>query len=135
MIMKISVRADTTAIIRSYFSPSAMSLNVAAVPPRYTLASDSEDCFNALLRGAALGVDPRDAFRRHRIALMGDEEPRRLTVRRQEHSQTCLEVRVMQGLRRQVEEVVVLRASKLWPMTIAVLLIASIWSIIALNVW
>ena len=34
MIMKISVNADTTAIIRSYFSPSAMSRKVAAVPPR-----------------------------------------------------------------------------------------------------
>ena len=46
MIMKISVSADTTAIIRSNFAPSAMSLKVAAVPPRYTLASDSEDCFS-----------------------------------------------------------------------------------------
>ena len=44
MIMKISVNADTTAIIRSYLAPSAMSRKVAAVPPRYTLASDSEDC-------------------------------------------------------------------------------------------
>ena len=47
MIMKISVNADTTAIIRSYFSPSAISRKVAAVPPRYTLASDSEDCLSA----------------------------------------------------------------------------------------
>ena len=34
MIMKISVSADTTAIIRSYLAPSGMSLKVAAVPPR-----------------------------------------------------------------------------------------------------
>ena len=46
MIMKISVNAETTAIIRSYFAPSAMSRKVAAVPPRYTLASDSEDCLS-----------------------------------------------------------------------------------------
>jgi hypothetical protein len=34
MIMKISVRAEITAIINSYFSQSAMSWKVAAVPPR-----------------------------------------------------------------------------------------------------
>ena len=34
MIMKISVSAEITAIIRSYLAPSAMSLYVAAVPPR-----------------------------------------------------------------------------------------------------
>ena len=34
MIMKISVRADTTAIMRSYLAPSAMSAKVAAVPPK-----------------------------------------------------------------------------------------------------
>ncbi len=54
-------------------------------------------------------VDVRDAFRRRGIALVGDDEPHRLAVRRDEHLHAALEVRVVEDLRRQVERVVVLR--------------------------
>ena len=68
-----------------------------------------------LLRGGPLRLDPRDPLRGHRIALVGDEEARRFTVRRQEHSQARLEIGVIERLRRQVEHVVVLRRIEALP--------------------
>ena len=61
------------------------------------------------LGGLLDGVDVRDAFWRHRIALVADDEPHRLAVGRDEVLHAALEVGVVEDLRRQIERVVVLR--------------------------
>ena len=80
MIMKISVSADTTAIMRSIFGAVVHVLEGRGGTAQIHLGVRQGGLFQPFLRGGSLRVDTRDAFRGHRIALVGDEEARRLAV-------------------------------------------------------
>jgi hypothetical protein len=68
-----------------------MSLQVAAVPPRKTLASEREDIFKPSC-AAFLSESTRTIPSGRGIALVGDEHASGLALRRQEHHQAALEV-------------------------------------------
>src|SRR5271156_5921353 len=73
MIRKIRVSADTTAIMRSYFVPLAMSLKVAGRTAKIDFGVRQGGHLQARLRGRAPRTDSRDPSRSHGILLVGDE--------------------------------------------------------------
>ena len=83
--------------------------------PEIHLGVRQRGLLEPFLGGGPLGADPVDALWRHRVALVSDEEPHRLSVGGEEHLHTANELRVGERLGRQVEEVVVLRLVEALP--------------------
>ena len=98
MIRKIRQIDAMPAISRSYLEPSAMSLNVAAVPPREIFASSSGVPLTASIAAILIGSTRERPSGVSRIAAMRDDHPHRFAVRREEALHAALEVRIRRRL-------------------------------------
>ena len=103
---KIRQSAETAAMIEVVIGAVAHVLVRRRGTAEVDLRGLERGSLDRLERGVLDLVDVRDSLRRRGIALMGDDEPHRFSVGRDELLEAPLEVGVVEDLRRQIERVV-----------------------------